>query len=156
MQEGPETLPQSAALTTDPLVLDGTSEDTGLRASLVLIVCKQVRVKRLDRKGLFCADPKVMLDHEARQLVAIHQDDVLLAGIVDGLFGEGRRGHKQTLATPSRNCTDESLHVRTADRVIGIPSLDLHVDQIKPQLILHDDAVDSLVACKGRRDGGVP
>lgn len=53
MQEGPETLPQSAALTTDPLVLDGTSEDTGLRASLVLIVCKQVRVKRLDRKGLF-------------------------------------------------------------------------------------------------------
>ena len=96
-----------------------------------------------------------MLNHESRQLVAIHQDDVLLAGIVDGLFGERRRGHKQALATPSRNCTDESLHVRTSDRVIGIPSLDLHIDQIKSQLILHDDAVDSFVACDGCRNGGV-
>lgn len=92
------------------------------------------------------ADP--VFEHEFGEFDAVDGDDAHphAVGIVEGLTGEGARGDEDaSVGLLALECSDESLHGRSAHGAVSCVALRLDVDAVEAERVLADDAVDPSV-----------
>jgi hypothetical protein len=94
--------------------------------------------------GAHGGDTHAILDHELRQPLAVDEDDLVRDAlrVIERVFVEVAGGDEDALR---RMLARQRAH-ETLDRLPphrALPALRLHVDDIQPQAVLADDAVDA-------------
>lgn len=121
-----------------------------LLGCLAVFLAEKVAVQLLDLINRLGGNSYIVLNHQLGQRVTVHQDHlgrVLLFGVLPGLVGELCRRDKQALACAlSCQRPHKLLNFGPTNGGIPIPSLCLYVDQAKAQLVLTDNAINTLIS----------
>ena len=125
----------------------------------IQILRKEVTIDTLDLVSNFRRHPQVVLNHQLGQRGTIHKHNLcgmLLLGIIVRSCGKPGSRNKQALGRPlSRQCANELLDFRPPDRLLAIPVLRLNINQVKAQLILTDNSINSLISRLSDNDPGI-
>lgn len=107
---------------------------------------EKVFVDFMDHVPGYLCDADPMLNHQVNEPLPIDEDKIPdFLRISSSLLGELRSCDEYTLpALPTGHAPDKFLELRFSHR--GVPTFGLNIDDVQPEWILLDGAVDPLIA----------
>jgi hypothetical protein len=111
-------------------------------APLVSRIIEVVRIDALEGEGADGGDADAVLDHELCEALAVDEDDFVLhaARVIEGAFVEVAGDEDAFVGMLPGQRADEALDGLAPDG--ALPALGLDVDDIQPEAVFVDDAVD--------------